>query len=149
MPQRFGVLLLALVAACGRDHPPEDESAPEGAETVALTTPAPGGGALHIVRLVGRGDRYAFEPAEIQLRRGDVLRFVQTTHQPEAIAFDSAAAPADGAEILAERGLLRGPLLTEPGAFFDIPFAEVPSGEYPFFSIPHRDFGMRGRVIVE
>jgi plastocyanin len=74
---------------------------------------------------------------------------VQTGQQPEAIAFDSAAPPLGGAEIMAEPALLRGPLLTEPGAFFDIPFAEVPAGEYPFFSIPHRDFGMRGRVIVE
>jgi plastocyanin len=144
------LFLLVLLVGCGRDDAPDVEPDPAaGAGTAALTAPAPGQGAVHIVRLLARGDQYAFEPAEVRIRPGDVVRFVQTDHQPEAVAFDAAAAPAAGAEYLARKGLIRGPLLTEPGVFFDVPFVDVPPGEYPFHSVPHGRQGMQGRVVVE
>jgi plastocyanin len=143
-------ILIGTLVACGRgEAPPEGAEERAGAGTVALTAPAPGRGTVHIVRMVARGDRYAFEPAEIRVRAGDVVRFVQTDHQPEAVAFDSTTAPPGSAEFLRQHDLMRGPLLTEPGVFFDVAFHDAPPGEYPFFSVPHRQFGMEGRIIVE
>lgn len=117
---------------------------------LAAVLPAPprGAGAVHVVRLTARGDRYAFEPSEIRIRPGDVVRFVHTDHQPESVAFDLGRAPEGGAELLRAQGAAGAPLLTDPGAFFDVHFRDAPEGTYPFFSIPHGEFGMRGAVVV-
>jgi len=144
----FG-LLLGVLGGCDRGETPGEEPAAAGAGTVALTAPAPGRGAVHIVRLVARGDQYAFEPAELTVRQGEVVRFVQTGHQPETVAFDGTAAPEGGTEFLHSHDLLYGPLLTEPGVFFDVAFSDAPPGDYLFFSVPHREQGMQGRVTVE
>jgi plastocyanin len=142
-------LLLGLVG-CGReDAAREGNREPAGAGTVALTAPAPDRGAVHIVRLVARGDHFAFEPAEVTVRAGDVVRFVQTGHLPESVAFDPAAAPEGGAAVLEGQSALQGPLLTEPGVFFDVSFGDAPAGEYRFFSVPHRELGMQGRIVVQ
>ncbi|CAN5708804.1 hypothetical protein BH23GEM3_BH23GEM3_16120 [soil metagenome] len=114
----------------------------------ALTAPAAGNGDVHIVRLVARGDRYFFEPDEVHVRVGEVVRFVHTDHQPESIAFDIAGAPEGGAEFLVRQNLAAGPLLTTPGAVYDVPLEGAPPGVYPFFSVPHAEFGMRGRLHV-
>jgi plastocyanin len=144
------LLLLVTLVGCGRgDAPADGAGEPAGAGTVALTAPAPDGGAVHIVRMVARGGEYGFEPSEVRVRSGDVVRFVQTGFQPEAIAFDTAGVPAGGADFLERQGVLRGPLLTEPGSYFDVVFDDAPSGEYHFFSVPHREAGLNGRVVVD
>jgi plastocyanin len=144
------LLLVLVLGACGRDDAPsEGPDAPAGAGTVALTAPASNRGDVHIVRLVARGDRYAFEPAEVAARQGDVIRFVQTGFQPEAVEFDLAAAPGGAAEFFAREGLAGGPLLTEPGVFYDVALRDAPPGEYRFYSVPHREHGMQGRLVVE
>jgi plastocyanin len=142
------VLTAALLGCNGSQPAPNGEQEPTGAGTVALTAPAPDGGAVHIVRMVARGDQYAFEPDEVTVRPGDVVRFVQTGHLPEAVAFDPEAAPGGGLDFLQRQNLLHGPLLTEPGVFYDVAFLEAPPGEYGFFSVPHRQHRMNGRVVV-
>lgn len=124
------------------------EAAQERPLAAVLPASPSGQGAVHVVRLTARGDRYAFEPSEVHIRPGDVVRFVHTDHQPESVAFDLDSAPQDGASFLLAQNAGRGPLLTEPGAVFDVHFHEAPEGSYPFFSIPHADFGMRGQVVV-
>lgn len=140
--------LLFVLAGCGRGDPPADaDRQTPGAG--ALSAPAPGDGAVHIVRLVARGDQYGFEPEEVRIREGEVVRFVQTGYQAESVAFDLEAAPAGSMEVLAGHDVLHGPLLTEPGVFFDVVFDGAPPGTYPFFSVANRDRGMQGRVVVE
>jgi plastocyanin len=143
---------IALLLACGGAEEPPAEEVPGAtgeASAAALATPAQGPGALYFVRLIARGDQYAFEPAEVRIRPGDVVRFVNTDHQPESVAFEIDAAPPQAREFLDRAGLRTGPLLTEPGAFFDVSFEDAPPGVYPFASVPHGDRGMRGRIVVE
>jgi plastocyanin len=64
------------------------------------------------------------------------------------VTFDAGAAPAGGADFLERHGYTRGPLLTEAGVFYDVVFRDAPPGEYRFFSVPHGELGMQGRVIV-
>lgn len=144
------ILISAVLTACGDGQPGR---AGGGKDTVrepvsALTAPAPGRGAVHIVRLVAHGDRYSFEPDEVHVGAGEIVRFVHTDHQPESIAFDLAGAPEGGAEFLVRQNLATGPLLTTPGAVYDVSLEGAPPGVYPFFSVPHAEFGMRGRVHV-
>lgn len=127
------------------EAPPE----PVGSEILDRITRPGEGGAVHLVRLVQRGDSYAFDPAEVTIASGDVVRFVMTGSQPESVAFAPAGAAADAAEYIRERGLDRGVLLTEPGSAHDVAFPEAPAGSYPFHSVPHAGQGMRGTVVVE
>lgn len=152
---RLVVLGLVALAACGRERAPTDAesdvtdlSLPEQTSQ-ALSVPAGTQGSLHFVRLVARGDRYGFEPNELRIRGGDVVRFVHTDHQPESVAFDAASVPPDIRSFVLDHGFHSGLLLTEPGAFMDVPFVDAPPGEYPFFSIPHRVHGMVGTIVVE
>jgi plastocyanin len=115
---------------------------------LALGAPAAGDGTVHLVRLVARGDQYAFEPAEVTIRPGDVVRFVQTGHQPEAVVFDTAQLPPSGVEVLRREGALAGPLLTTPGATWDVHFEGAPAGSYRFASIAHAETGMRGSISI-
>ena len=43
---------------------------------------------------------------------------------------------------------LSGPILIIPGDTYDIVFAGVPAGKYPYWCIPHLSGGMMGTIIV-
>lgn len=150
MPRSVALLLVCgVLLGCGERQANETGEADRVREgATALTAPAEDGGTVRIVRLVARGDRYAFEPNEVQVRSGEVIRFVHTDNQPESVAFDTAGVPAGGVEFLAGRNLLTGPLLTVPGAVYDVSMEGAPPGTYSFFSVPHSERGMQGRVHV-
>ncbi len=145
-----GVLLL-LLAGCRDGVPGQFGMGGEGAEASpvdAVLAAAPRGANVHIVRVIARGGRYTFEPSEVHIRSGDVVRFVHTDNQPQAVTFDLERLPSEAAQRLREQGADAGPLLTEPGAVFEIHFRDLPEGSYPFFSVSHAERGMRGEVIV-
>ena len=150
MPRYAALLVVCgVLFGCGdrqANGTEERDHVREGA--TALTAPAEDGGRVRIIRLVARGDRYSFEPNEVEVRPGEVIRFVHTDNQPESVAFDTAGAPAGGVEFLAGRNLLTGPLLTVPGAVYDVSMEGAPPGTYSFFSVPHAEHGMQGRVHV-
>jgi len=95
------------------------------------------------------GGEPAFEPAEVRVRRGDVVRFVLAAPRPESVAFDTAGLPAAAADFVRRSGLLHGPLLTRVGDVYDVSFRDAPPGRYLFLSVPHAGRGMRGAVVVE
>ena len=143
----LAALALLLAAACA-----EPEEAPPATPTDTLLSriaaPVEEGRAV-LVRMIAEGDRYAFDPAEVTVRPGDVVRFVLTGSQPESVAFDTTGLSPAGVEFLRGRGLLRGTLLTRPGQVYEASFRDAPPGRYLFFSVPHAASGMRGAVVVE
>lgn len=144
-------LVALLAAGCGAGEEPASSGAAEADTTHTLAriaAPAEDGD-VHLVRMVARGERYAFEPDEVRVRAGGVVRFVHTGSQPEAVAFDTAGAPPGGAQFLQAANLVRGPLLTRPGQIYEVSFRDAPAGRYAFRSLPHGEAGMRGVVIVE
>ena len=122
------------------------ESAPEPLESI--TRPAEDG-TVHLVRLVQRGDRYAFEPAELTIPSGDVVRFVMAGSQPESVVFEAPSEDPEIATFIRSRGLQHGVLLTDAGQAHDVSFRDAPPGRYPFLSLPHASQGMRGAVTVQ
>ena len=58
-----------------------------------------------------------FEPARIDARRGDVVRFVQTGSIPHNVQFVRNSAPA-GVDI---GDYWTGPYLTQPGEVYELP----------------------------
>lgn len=152
MRRRALLAALLLTAACS-DAPDEAPAAgapaaPDTGVLARISRPVEGGG-LHLVRLVARGSAYAFDPAEVRVRPGDVVRFVLAHPQPEAIAFDTLAADSTARRYLAASDLMHGTLLTQPGQVYDVRFGDAPAGRYPFFSVPHAGEGMTGVVVVE
>lgn len=147
MRARRAAALLLLLAAC-RDPAEAPPAAPTDTLLSRIAAPVEEGRAV-LVRMTAEGDRYAFEPPEVRVRPGDVVRFVLSGSQPESVAFDTAGLPPAGVDFLREHGLLRGPLLTRPGQVYEASFRDAPPGRYLFFSIPHAASGMRGAVVVE
>lgn len=143
----IGLLCLAPLLGCGEPEP-APPAAPADSLLSRIARPVEDGRAV-LVRMTAEGDRYAFVPAEVTVRPGDVVRFVLTGPQPESVAFDSAGASPEAAAWVRERGLARGPLLTRPGQVYEASFRDAPPGRYTFFSVPHASFGMRGAVVVE
>lgn len=142
-------LLAALLWLAACDPAPVSETpAAEGPQVLGGITRPVDGGDVHLVRMVQRGDRYAFEPAEIPIRNGDVVRFVMVGSQPESVAFELTEVGPEMAEYVRANSLERGVLLTEPGQSYDVAFRDAPPGRYPFLSAPHAVQGMRGAVIV-
>lgn len=87
---------------------------------------------------------FAFEPAEIRARPGDVIRFVQTGLMPHNVEFRDVP---DGARL---EDAKMGPFLMQRDETYDIVIDErfVP-GTYPFLCTPHVTLGMTGTIIVE
>lgn len=135
---------LALAAACG--SPAADDAVAAAADEQVLPLAqlgtASGEGTVHLVRVGQEGVRYRFAPAELTIRQGDILRFVQTGRQPETIVWDAAPGAVPGLE------QAQSPVLVDPGDVWEVNFGEVPPGRYGFYSLPHRSFGMEGAVIV-
>lgn len=136
-----------MAGGCARDDAlfGDRQADPEVFE--AITRPV-ADGSVHIVRLLQRGDQYAFDPDVVTVSSGDVLRFVMVGSQPESIVFDPNEATAEAGEFIRSNQLHLGVLLTDAGQVYEVSFLDAPVGRYPFVSLPHAVHGMRGVVDV-
>jgi manganese oxidase len=132
----FGVVLAAiaalgvLVSACSVG---ESRTAGEGA------------GRLLEVRIVEEGGSMRFEPANLEVRRGDVVRFVQDGVMPHNVQFVRNTAPS-GAEL---GDYWMGPFLNKKGEVYEVQVDErFLDGEYEFVCTPHIAMGMKGMLNV-
>lgn len=144
----LSLLLFLAAAACDRPGLMVEEPPGSGSEILERITRPGEGGEVHLVRLVQRGDSYAFDPAEVTIAPGEIVRFVMTGSQPESIAFDPATASPEIAQFIRANQLDRGVLLTDPGQAYDVSFRDAPAGTYPFQSVPHGGTGMRGTITI-
>ena len=103
---------------------------------------------------------YRFVPADLVIRRGDVVEFVNESGGPHNVAFErdeftpEAAAALDRAMpdhagAMEKMGLLVGPLITREGLMYDVSFAAVAPGTYHFHCTPHEALGMTGTITVQ
>jgi plastocyanin len=144
----LSIALVSLTIAACADDPPAGPPPEPGPELLDRITAPVDGGSAHLVRLVQRGDQYAFDPAEIVIGPGDVIRFVMVGSQPESVAFDPVTATPEAAAYIRQNALQLGVLLTDAGQSYDVSFRDAPPGRYPFLSLPHAGHGMRGVVEV-
>ena len=99
-----------------------------------------------------KGMRY--EPKNIAINRGDVIKFVNVSGGPHNVAFDPSKIPAAGraplrAAMPNQTGQFIGPFVTAPNAAYTISFANVPAGTYPYFCSPHLGLGMTGVITIK
>ena len=137
----------AAAAAPAADSAPAAAAAPAGAPA-AIT------GTTHTINMVGDGQGYRYEPAEITIKAGDGIRFVMVSGGPHNVAFDPATlSPEAKSALLAnmpeQAGELSGKMLLNPDEVYVVSFANVPAGTYDFFCTPHLAMNMKGKVTVQ
>ena len=141
------VLLATLIACRGEPTPAGERGAPSASSAAAAATtggpftPDPGG-KIVAVELASDANGNYFKPAEVHVKRGDVVRFTLKVgvHNVHFLADSNAgragypAAPSD--------------FLQLPGQTWDVA-VKMPAGSYFFQCDPHAALGMKGHLIVE
>lgn len=149
-------LALAL-AACGgekkAENPPATTPPEQPPQAPAANAPA-GTGKTHDVNMMLDGSKYKYDPDNLTIKSGDVIRFHNKSGGPHNVSFWPDSIPAGAAAILKktmpnQMADLEGPLLTEPDVSYEVSFAGAPKGEYKFYCLPHLALGMRGKLKVE
>ena len=103
---------------------------------------------------------YRFDPANLTIKVGDGIKFVNAAGGPHNVAFNTvpdaskgqldANMPAQtGAGPAAKLGELSGPLVVAPNDTYTVSFAGVTPGTYEFNCTPHLAMNMKGQVTVQ
>lgn len=106
---------------------------------VVISATAPANAETVEVKMGADSGMLAFQPAEVTIKVGDTVKWVNNKLAPHNVVFDSSA---PNAEQLSHKGLAFA-----AGESFDITFSEP--GEYKYYCEPHRGAGMNGTVIVK
>jgi len=144
--------LAIVLAACGGG---EKKAAEEQAAPAAEQAPAPAAaGATHDVNMVLDGSNYKFEPAELSVKVGDIVKFHNVSGGPHNVSFWADSIPSGAADALKagmgeQMAPLEGALITEPNGIYQISFGNTPAGEYTFYCLPHLALGMKGKITVQ
>jgi plastocyanin len=158
----YGLTLAASVlalGACGgnKDAATTDTGAmaapAAGAAGGATAAMAPITGTTHEVKMIGDAKGYRFEPANITVKAGDGVKFINVSGGPHNVAFDAASVPAAGKSQLTanmpnQAGELSSPYITAPNEAYTVSFANVAAGAYNYVCTPHLPMGMKGVVTV-
>lgn len=89
-----------------------------------------------------------FEPANLTIKPGDTVEWVNNKVPPHNVVFDASKNPTKSADLA--KGLSHKQLLMSPGQKTKTTFsADTPAGEYSYYCEPHRGAGMAGKITVE
>jgi plastocyanin len=153
-----------VLGACGGGE--KKEEAPAAAAPAAATAAAPAaaataGGAAPVtgatieVKMIGDEKGYRFEPAEVNAKTGDAIKFTFISGGPHNVAFDAAAIPADvkaqldanfGTNKMAE---LSSNMMMNAGESVTISLGGIKAGAYEFHCTPHLAMNMKGKLTVQ
>ena len=108
----------------------------------------------HEVKMVMVGTNARFEPANLTIKAGDRIKFINASGGPHNVSFDPAKVPDDAERALsagmpAQIQPLWGPLVTEANGAYTVSFAGVKAGRYEYFCMPHMAMGMKGIITVQ
>ena len=106
---------------------------------VAVT---PAAAKTYTVKMGGDSGLLQFDPAELTIKSGDTVKWINNKLSPHNVVFDSTKVPEETAKKLSHKGLVFA-----PGEAFTTTFNEP--GEYPYYCEPHRGAGMVGKIVVE
>jgi plastocyanin len=166
----LGVTLVSgaiVLGACGGGAKDATPAAGAPAAGAAAAAPAAGaaatGAAMPItgktwdVKMIGDGNTYKFEPADLTIKEGDGIKFTVVSTPPHNVAFDVAQPSLADAAVKAQLdanmggnkiGELSSPLLLNIGDTYTISFAGVKPGKYAFNCTPHLAMGMKGTITI-
>jgi len=161
---RFKVLAVVTSAfalvACGGGETKAEDTAAAVAAPAEGAAPAAGGvaampitGTTHTVNMIGDEKGYRYDPAEITVKAGDGINFVNVKGGPHNVAFDAAAVGAAGAQLAANMpessGDLAGKMLVTDGEAWTMSFGGVAPGTYTAICTPHQAMNMMMKITVQ
>jgi plastocyanin len=89
-----------------------------------------------------------FEPANLTLKPGDTVTWVNNKMAPHNVIFDAKTVPGND-KALADQ-ISHSQLTFAPGENYSTTFtADMPAGDYTYFCAPHRGAGMVGKITLE
>jgi plastocyanin len=138
------VMAAGLIAARSpRDHVKAHENTRVNARVNTVT-----------VQMIGSSAGYKFDPSNLTIKTGDVVKFVVQSGGPHNVSFDPQGVPAGAAAVLqknmtGQMGPLTGPMVVNPGDSYSVSFAGAPAGTYHFFCLPHQSLNMTGIITVQ
>ena len=100
---------------------------------------------VHEVKMVDiSATEFKFEPADITVKRGDIVRWVQTTAMPHNVEF---RAGPDGAVPTVENPI--GPFMSTPDETYEVVIdGAFQAGTTKYVCTPHEFMGMVGSITV-
>lgn len=152
---------MAIVACSGGDkgaaettQQQNDTAAAPATTTTAGTQAAmaPITGKTHEVRMVGDGQTYKFEPANLTIKQGDGVRWIMVSGGPHNVAFTGVADAAKSqlmANMPNQMKELTSPMMMNANENYTASFANVPTGKYNYTCEPHAAMNMNGSITVE
>jgi plastocyanin len=150
---------VVLLGACGGGE--SQNAATDSTAAAAPATPAPSGdiamapitGTTHEVRMMLEGSTYKYEPANITVKPGDGIKFINVSGGPHNVAFDPATIPAEAkAQLWANMpNSMDGssPMFVTPNEEWTLSLGNIPPGKYPFHCTPHLAMNMKGEITVQ
>jgi plastocyanin len=151
--------LVLVLAACGGGEQGGAEGGAATADTTAAA-PAPAGGetagaatAQHEVQMTMENGQPRFVPAELTVKPGETIKFVNGEGGPHNVAFwtDSIPSGAESAITIDQTmGPLTSQMLVEQGAAINVTIgSSAPNGEYKYYCQPHLAQGMTAKITVQ
>ena len=155
---------MAIVACSGGDKNAQQTSATQndtaaapatqntGAATTAPGAMAPVTGTVHEVKMIGDGQTYKFDPANITIKQGDGIKWIMVSGGPHNVAFINTPAAAKSqlsANMQNQMKELTSPMMMNANETYTVSFANVAAGKYDYHCEPHAAMGMTGSVTVQ
>jgi plastocyanin len=149
-----GLALLAAACGGGEQKAGEEQQTTATPEQQAPAAAPAAGGATHDVNMVLEGSSYKYVPEQLTIKSGDQVRFINVSGGPHNVSFWADSIPSGAADPLKagmpdQMAPLEGQLLTEPNAVYTVNFANVPTGEYKYYCLPHLALGMKAKITVQ
>ncbi|MBE7381688.1 MAG: plastocyanin [Leptolyngbya sp. SIO1E4] len=112
-----------------------------------VTAAAPASAANYEVKMGSDSGLLVFEPANLTVKAGDTVTWVNNKMAPHNVIFDENQMPGD--KDLATK-ISHDQLTFAPGESYSTTFsADMPAGDYTYFCAPHRGAGMVGKITLE
>jgi plastocyanin len=126
---------------------------PAGGQPMAQAAAPATTGTVHDVKMELANSKYQYNPAQLTIKVGDTVRWINFSGGPHNVSFYADKVPAGAADVLnaamaSRMGPLSGPLFTDSLATYNVSFANAPTGTYQYYCIPHEAMGMKGTLTV-
>ncbi len=158
--RKFMAAVAVFGFACGGGEadsaPPSIPATPSQPAADAPTATA--SGIVHEIRMqLTASGSYVFSPANMTLKVGDAVRWINESGPPHNVAFKADNLPTSGEDFLTQAyasdaqkiGPMSGRLMIQVGDTYEISFAGAPPGTYGYTCTPHEALGMSGVLTIE
>ncbi len=108
---------------------------------------SPAAAATYTIKMGADNGMLTFDPAKLEVKAGDTVKWVINKVPPHNVVFDDKAIPGNDKALA--KSLSHPQLEMTPGTGIELTLPkDIAPGEYSYFCAPHRSAGMVGKLIV-